>query len=111
MCKCHLILVYFQSLSVGTIVHCRNLGNNNLNGSFPSNLLDCSNSTLLEMWVHIKIHFLKLICSEILRWENTYMYVKHSLNYKIEFNKRSTYNLFWIDVKDKHNNFIYQIPL
>jgi hypothetical protein len=40
-----------------------------------------------------------------------YMYVKHSLNYKIEFNKRSTYNLFWIDVKDKHNNFIYQIPL
>ncbi len=39
------------------------------------------------------------------------MYVKHSLNDKIKFNKRSTYNLFWIDVKDKHNNFIYQTPL
>jgi hypothetical protein len=39
------------------------------------------------------------------------MYVKHSLNYKIEFKKRLAYNLFWIDVKDKHNNSIYQIPL
>jgi hypothetical protein len=33
------------------------------------------------------------------------------LNYKIEFNKRLAYTLFWIDVKDKHNNFIYQISL
>ncbi len=39
------------------------------------------------------------------------MYVKHSLNYKREFNKRSAYNLFWIDLKNKHKNFIYQIPL
>jgi hypothetical protein len=95
---------------VGTNVHYRNLGNNSLSRSFPSHLLACSKSTLEEMWVHIKIHFLKF-CRGNLKWEDPYMYVKHFLNYKIEFNKRSTCKLFWIDVEDKHFNFTYQIPL
>jgi hypothetical protein len=110
MCKCHPILVYLQGLSVGTNVHYKNLGNNSLTGSFPSQLLACSISTLQEMWVHIKIHFLKF-CKENLKWEDPYMYVKQFFNYKIKFNKRSKCKLFWIDVKDKHFNFIYQIPL
>jgi len=76
MCKCHPILVYLQGLSVGTNVHYRNLGNNSLSGSFPSHLLACSNSTLQEMWVHIKIHFLKF-CKENLKWEDPYhLFVK-----------------------------------
>jgi hypothetical protein len=95
---------------VGTTVHYRNLGNNSLSGLFPSHLLACSISTLQEMWVHIKLHFLKFF-RENLKWEDPCMYVKHFFNYKIEFNKRSTCKLFWIEGKNKHFNVIYQIPL